>query len=311
MRKIVTCGVIVLACVATAAWGNVIISVVNQGSTTNHKVVLPTGVGGTFGIDILLDSPSDYTTTIEGNLATSVAGLAEITAYAYNTALWDSSTSSSWNPIITESGNPPPLPHRLPAASAIPTSPKPHGLWGTLALDLFGGVTGMDIKVMNATINIASANAQTGHYTLNVYNTVVGDINFGDPVPSAADSFFDIFIEPFAGKATNPSPYDTETGVALDADLAWVAGAGSSFFDVWFGLPGNMQKIGNQQTGTIFALPTLLADTTYQWRIDSYSPNGLLTTGDLWGFTTLPEPSVLVLLAAGMLMFSGRRARKS
>jgi len=87
------------------------------------------------------------------------------------------------------------------------------------------------------------------------------------------------------GQASNPSPADSATDVAVDADLSWTAGTDSTSSDVYFGTtsPGTFQ--GNQ-TATTFDPGTMANDTTYYWRIDEVNGEGT-TTGVVWNFTTI------------------------
>ncbi|MHC4739603.1 MAG: PA14 domain-containing protein, partial [Planctomycetota bacterium] len=87
------------------------------------------------------------------------------------------------------------------------------------------------------------------------------------------------------GQASNPSPADSATDVAIDADLSWTAGTGSTSSDVYFGTtsPGTFQ--GNQ-TETTYDPGTMANDTTYYWRIDEINAEGT-TTGNVWSFTTI------------------------
>jgi len=89
------------------------------------------------------------------------------------------------------------------------------------------------------------------------------------------------------GQASNPSPGDSATDVAIDADLSWTAGTGATSHDVYFGTTSPGASQGNQ-TATTFDTGTMDANTTYYWRIDEINPAGT-TTGDLWSFTTTEQ----------------------
>ena len=88
-------------------------------------------------------------------------------------------------------------------------------------------------------------------------------------------------------QASNPSPANGATCVAVNADLSWTAGARATSHDVYFGTssPGVFQ--GNQ-AGTTFDPGTLAYNTTYYWRIDEKNTAGT-TTGAVWSFTTGPN----------------------
>jgi len=107
-------------------------------------------------------------------------------------------------------------------------------------------------------------------YNYALTQSEVNDIYTGGPTPP--------------GQASSPSPADSATDVAVDADLSWTAGSGSTSSDVYFGTtsPGSFQ--GNQ-TATTFDPGTMANDTTYYWRIDEINEAGT-TTGNVWSFTT-------------------------
>jgi hypothetical protein len=87
------------------------------------------------------------------------------------------------------------------------------------------------------------------------------------------------------GKATSPSPADSATGVIrTGTSLTWVAGAGATSHDVYFGTAVSPPSIGNQ-TGTSYTpTGTMVQSKTYYWRIDEKNATGT-TTGDIWRFT--------------------------
>jgi len=86
------------------------------------------------------------------------------------------------------------------------------------------------------------------------------------------------------GPASNPAPANGATGVSTATSLTWAAGAGATSHDVFFGTTNPPASRGNQ-SGTTFAPGTLLAGTTYFWRIDERNAAGV-TTGALWSFAT-------------------------
>ncbi len=89
------------------------------------------------------------------------------------------------------------------------------------------------------------------------------------------------------GAATNPSPADDATGVAVDVTLSWTAGTGATSHDVYFGaspILGAESFVGNQDENT-FTPPALVPSATYYWRIDEVNAVGA-TTGAVWSFTT-------------------------
>ncbi len=109
------------------------------------------------------------------------------------------------------------------------------------------------------------------------------------------------FLSPWAGggplppgQASNPSPADGATGINIDADVSWTAGADATSHDVYFGQSTSPPFIQNQ-AGTTYDPGTLSEATTYYWRIDEVGAGGT-TTGTTWSFTTgsTAPPGVLV-----------------
>jgi len=93
------------------------------------------------------------------------------------------------------------------------------------------------------------------------------------------------------GKAVGPSPYDSSTGIPVNADLSWTAGEAADSSDVYFGTdptPDSGEFQGNR-VGTTFHPGTMAEGTTYYWRIDSVNTLGT-TTGEVWSFTTITAP---------------------
>lgn len=88
--------------------------------------------------------------------------------------------------------------------------------------------------------------------------------------------------EPYLAK--NPIPADGSLAVWSFATLKWTAGTGATSFDVKFGTT-NPPPLLCSQTATSVDLGLLAPNTTYYWRINSYSAQHN-TIGYLWSFTT-------------------------
>jgi len=100
-------------------------------------------------------------------------------------------------------------------------------------------------------------------------------------------------VRQLSDPASNPSPADSATVVAVNADLSWTAGNYADSHDVYFGTnptPGTGEFQGNQ-TSTSFD-PGTLAYETYYWRIDEKNTSGK-TKGPVWSFTTKVAPADL------------------
>lgn len=88
-----------------------------------------------------------------------------------------------------------------------------------------------------------------------------------------------------SGKASNPSPANGATGVAINTSLSWSAGYGALSHNVYFGTTNPPPFVTNT-TNTSYAPGTLANSTTYYWRIDEVGAGGTIT-GDVWSFTTV------------------------
>jgi hypothetical protein len=86
-------------------------------------------------------------------------------------------------------------------------------------------------------------------------------------------------------QATYVSPADGATNVALSTPLVWGTAYDASDYNVYL----NNVLVANTET-TQFS-PTLSYDTFYEWRIDPNHADGGATTGDVWSFTTVADPT--------------------
>ena len=91
------------------------------------------------------------------------------------------------------------------------------------------------------------------------------------------------------GRATEPVPNDTATGVGLSPTLTWTAGSNSSQSDIYFGVSGSLVFAGTTSSSS-YSVGPLTENTVYQWRIDERNDHGT-TPGDVWTFTTRGEQS--------------------
>lgn len=86
--------------------------------------------------------------------------------------------------------------------------------------------------------------------------------------------------------ASEPSPADSATDVALNPLLTWSPGSNTQWHDVYFGIdPGNLPLLSAAQTETDFDPGQLQEGVTYYWRIDEGNDAGT-TAGVQWRFTT-------------------------
>ena len=62
-----------------------------------------------------------------------------------------------------------------------------------------------------------------------------------------------------------PSPADGATDVSVQADLDWADASGATSYDLYFGMSSPPSLVGNTASSG-WALPTLIANTTYYWQ---------------------------------------------
>ena len=106
------------------------------------------------------------------------------------------------------------------------------------------------------------------------------------------------------GKAANPQPSNGRQNVAPHSVLSWSAATYAGSHDVYFGTSYNDVNIAGHGSGEYmgnldvnhwdtnsFNANGLAYLTTYYWRIDELK-DAHFTKGDIWSFTTWPEPNI-------------------
>jgi len=97
--------------------------------------------------------------------------------------------------------------------------------------------------------------------------------------------------------SAEPVPSDGAVNLPLDTILYWPPVAGALEYDVYLGTnraevsgataPSVLPGRGRQSTD-IYDPGGLQVATTYYWRIDGVNPDGSVTRGGVWSFTTVP-----------------------
>jgi len=86
--------------------------------------------------------------------------------------------------------------------------------------------------------------------------------------------------------ATQPNPAEGQTGVSVNAKLAWTSGTGALSHNVYFGdAPGSLTLVSDHQSATQYDPGTLAFSATYYWRIDEVFASETIP-GELWTFST-------------------------
>lgn len=88
-------------------------------------------------------------------------------------------------------------------------------------------------------------------------------------------------------KAINPTPFNSATNIAVTASLSWTAGMGAISHNVYLDTVTPPAAFQGNQTATTFVPSVLAPATTYYWQIDEVDGANVVTTGDIWSFTTI------------------------
>jgi glucuronoarabinoxylan endo-1,4-beta-xylanase len=101
------------------------------------------------------------------------------------------------------------------------------------------------------------------------------------------------------GPASNPSPANGASGVALNSALSWTPGSNAVAHAVYLGVNSNAvaqattaspQFLGVVTTTNFY--PPLVGGTTYYWRVDE-SIGANTNASAVWSFSTVPVPALL------------------
>ena len=102
------------------------------------------------------------------------------------------------------------------------------------------------------------------------------------------------------GAASDPSPGNAATSVAVDTVLRWTRSARTTSFDVYLGVDPNLSAVDFQgNVARAEFAPHLAPGSVYYWRIDARGAGGI-TQGPMWTFKT-----------AGMLEAPGKAVNPS
>lgn len=245
-------------------------------SNTATQIVAVVGTGTTGSVSV---------TTI-GGTATSVG---TFTVNPLPTATWASTATSVCQNASAQT--------TTLAYSAITNSPTSYSItWNASPANSFVTVTNQATSFSapgTITIDVpAGTNAGTYTGTITVRNA--------NGCVSSAVQTFTITVNPVISTlATVPSPATAATGICYAGggavtSISWTAAAGAVSYDVYFGagsLPGTVTA--NVAT-TSYTTGTLLASTTYYWKIVPRN-SGCPSTGTAltWTFTTAATPCAI------------------
>jgi predicted phosphodiesterase len=171
-----------------------------------------------------------------------------------------------------------------------------------------GGVANVNLSGGTITCNALNMRLNGGTGTINITSTGKLIIN-GDATATITPWITNGWIKAYGGagtvmkdfnittpgkttvwasvptKAGGPSPANSAANVSTLADLSWTGITGATSHDVYFGTasPGTFQT---NTASTTYDPGRLSANTTYYWRIDEKIDSNVVSTGDVWTFTT-------------------------
>ena len=116
------------------------------------------------------------------------------------------------------------------------------------------------------------------------------------PSPQSIAYTLNLTTQPLqvTGAATNPSPINNATNVALMGALTWQSDVFASGFYLYLSSNSSFNSVSPiNQPGTSYAFTGLDYDTTYYWKVIPYNAYGQ-STGNVavWSFTTMSDPVV-------------------
>ena len=188
----------------------------------------------------------------------------------------------------------------LPTTPGNPTSNSPQCTSPGVTLTRFGSVPvgetwywqttalGTSTTSSGATYNVTTS----GTYYIRSQNNTTG-------CWSSASGSLAVVINSTPTAAVTPSPTNAATGVCYSgsgaiSSVSWAATAGATSYDVYFGagsLPGSVTS--NVATNS-YTTGTLLANTTYYWKVVAKNACGIAVGSATWTFTTSGTPCACI-----------------
>jgi len=92
---------------------------------------------------------------------------------------------------------------------------------------------------------------------------------------------------------SNPNPPNNSTNQQINTQLSWTCTDPENdplTYDVYFGTVNPPPQVTTGQTGTTYNPGTLNYSTTYYWKVVAHDDHGNTTEGQVWSFTTEPQP---------------------
>jgi hypothetical protein len=175
---------------------------------------------------------------------------------------------------------------------------SPDGLRLVVVLINTNAVTPSTMNLSFGTFSVGkSAVYQTAG--TNYYFQSLGVLTNSQALPPVSLTTVVLDQNVYVGPATNPSPADGASGVALAAALSWSPGSNALAHAVYLGvdsnavaraIPGSPLLQGTLSATSFY--PPLFGGATYFWRVDEII-GANTNVGPVWSFTTASSPSLL------------------
>ena len=162
----------------------------------------------------------------------------------------------------------------------------PDYRYGIKSITIFSDTTDKWIKILDGSDNLIGPIGAP--YEIRFQSAVYG--TSGNALVLKTQEAFGVHLivqgttgPPIPSKPFNPSPADEATGVSTSATLTWESIFQSVDYKVYFGTASDPLLVSEQSELTYD--PSLVATTTYYWRIDE-TLGGNEVRGDVWTFST-------------------------
>ncbi len=275
----------------------VLVSPANGAVGVTASALVWTASSGATSYDVYLGTSSSP--PLAGNTTNTTFPLGTLspgTTYYWRIAATNASGSTSsatWS-FVTQAGPPPAPVLSAPGNGATGVSTTPVLSWiaaaGAASYDVYFGTAASPALAANTTgtsYSPGTLTASTQYYWRVVAKNAAGSNT------SATWSFVTQ-----AGPLPAPvlsAPANGVTGVSTAPVLSWIAAAGATSYDVYFGTPASPALAANT-TGTSYSPGTLTASTQYYWRVVAKNAVGSNTSAT-WSFVTQAGPPPPVLIA--------------
>lgn len=173
---------------------------------------------------------------------------------------------------------------------------NPSGTWEGFAGTPFINIS-IDYRYWSGVVDAPDFSA----YAVDLYNGNVAsreqmDANRVIPVRGT-------YNPPLPSKPTNPIPTNNATSQPTNTVVSWQDGGMGWGYIINFGISNAMTNCGSVAT-TNYNPGILIKGSNYQWRIDATNISGI-ATGDVWAFTVIPPPLVLIISGPGRAKMGG------